>query len=360
MTAFAQDPQLHAADGDILTSGRLPKASVPIVLVGSGLVGYALAILATGTVNLGLAAVLGYLLFLLVVEVAARLVEGRRQAADRRARNLIVGAFLLALLPLGSVTWEAVSQGWARFDLQFFSNSMRNVVGEGGGAVHAVYGTLYVTGAAALISVPIGLLTAIYLAEYGAGSRLAKAITFFVDVMTGIPSIVAGLFAYSLMALLIGPGSIFGFSGSIALSVLMIPVVVRSCEEMLRLVPNELREAAYALGVPTWVTILKVVMPTAISGIISGIILAIARVIGETAPLMIAAGFTASLNNNLFANPMMTLPVFVYDSYAHPGVDTQPYWDRAWAGALTLILIVMLLNLIGRLIARRFAPRTGR
>ena len=345
-------------DTDTLTSGRLPKATVPIALVASAVVGYALAILLTGGSNVGLALLLAYLLYLAVLEVAARIVEGARQASDRRAGNLIVGAFLLALLPLGSVTWEALSKGLARFDPAFFSNSMRNVVGEGGGAVHAVYGTLYVTGMAALIAVPIGLMTAIFLAEYGAGNRLAKAITFFVDVMTGIPSIVAGLFAYSLMTLLIGPGAIFGFSGSIALAVLMIPVVVRSCEEMLRLVPNELREAAYALGVPKWITIVKVVIPTAISGIISGIILAIARVIGETAPLMIAAGFTASLNNNLFANPMMTLPVFVYDSYAHPGTDTQPYWDRAWAGALTLILLVMLLNLIGRRIARRFAPKT--
>ena len=345
-------------DTDTLTSGRLPKATVPIALVASAVVGSALAILLTGGSNVGLALLLAYLLYLAVLEVAARIVEGARQASDRRAGNLIVGAFLLALLPLGSVTWEALSKGLARFDPAFFSNSMRNVVGEGGGAVHAVYGTLYVTGMAALIAVPIGLMTAIFLAEYGAGNRLAKAITFFVDVMTGIPSIVAGLFAYSLMTLLIGPGAIFGFSGSIALAVLMIPVVVRSCEEMLRLVPNELREAAYALGVPKWITIVKVVIPTAISGIISGIILAIARVIGETAPLMIAAGFTASLNNNLFANPMMTLPVFVYDSYAHPGTDTQPYWDRAWAGALTLILLVMLLNLIGRLIARRFAPKT--
>ena len=146
------------------------------------------------------------------------------------------------------------------------------------------------------------------------------------------------------MTLILGPGAKFGFSGSIALSVLMIPVVVRSCEELLRLVPNELREAAYALGVPKWVTIVRIVIPTAISGLVSGVILAIARVIGETAPLLIAAGFTASLNNNLFENPMMTLPVFVFDSYAHPGADPTPYLDRAWAGALTLIAIVMVLN----------------
>jgi phosphate transport system permease protein len=347
----------HAITQDSLTSGRLPKFATPVAAVAGAILGFALAVIFGGG-NLGLAVLLAYLIFLVTMEIAARVVEGARQAADRRARHLIVGAFLLALLPLGSVIFEVLSKGMARFDIGFFTQSMRNVVGEGGGAVHAIYGTLYVTGMATLISVPIGLLTAIYLAEYGVRNRLSKAITFFVDVMTGVPSIVAGLFAYALMGLLVGPGTRSGFAGSIALSVLMIPVVVRSSEELLRLVPNELREAAYALGVPKWLTIVKVVLPTAISGLVSGVILAIARVIGETAPLLIAAGFTASLNNNLFANPMMTLPVFVFDSYAHPGTDVQAYWDRAWAGALTLILIVMLLNLIGRLIARRFAPKT--
>jgi phosphate transport system permease protein len=350
----------HRLGSETLTAGRLPKATIPVAIAASAVLGYALAVLASGTANIGLAILFAFLVFLVTVEITTRVVEGARQAADRRAGNLIAGAFLLALVPLGSVTLEAVSNGLARFDLAFFTQSMRNVVGEGGGAVHAIYGTLYVTGMATLISVPIGLLTAIYLAEYGVRSRLSKSITFFVDVMTGVPSIVAGLFAYALMGLLLGPGTRSGLAGSIALSVLMIPVVVRSCEELLRLVPNELREAAYALGVPKWLTIVRVVIPTAISGIISGIILAIARVIGETAPLLIASGFTASLNNNIFANPMMTLPVFVYDSYAHPGTDVQVYWDRAWAGALTLILIVMILNLVGRLIARRFAPKTGR
>ncbi|MGV8907697.1 MAG: phosphate ABC transporter permease PstA [Propionicimonas sp.] len=350
----------HRLGSETLTAGRLPRAMVPVAIVVSAVLGYALAVLASGTANLGLALLFAFLLFLVTVEIATRVVEGARQAADRRANNLIAGAFLLALVPLGSVTFEALSKGLARFDMAFFTQSMRNVVGEGGGAIHAIYGTLYVTGMATVISVPIGLLTAIYLAEYGVRNRLSKSITFFVDVMTGVPSIVAGLFAYALMGLIFGPGTKNGFSGSIALSVLMIPVVVRACEELLRLVPNELREAAYALGVPKWLTIVRVVIPTAISGIISGVILAIARVIGETAPLLIAMGFTASLNNNLFANPMMTLPVFVYDSYAHPGTDVQTYLDRAWAGALTLILIVMLLNLIGRLIARRFAPKTGR
>ena len=343
-----------------LTAGALPRWTAPAVIVGSLAVGYAVADLLLAPPSLVAVLAVGFAVYLVVMEVATRVVEGARQAADRRARHLVTGAFGLALLPLGSLLWEVVSQGTARLDLQCFTYSMRNVVGEGGGAAHAIAGTLWVTGLAMLISVPIGLLTAIYLAEYASGNRLSKAITYFVDVMTGVPSIVAGLFAYSLMAMVFGPGSVSGFAGSVALSVLMIPVVVRSCEELLRLVPNELREASYALGVAKWKTIVRIVIPTSIAGLVSGVILSIARVIGETAPLMIVAGFTASLNNDPFSNPMMTLPVFVWDSYAHPGVVAQPYWDRAWAGALTLILIVMALNLIGRLIAARFAPRTGR
>ena len=176
--------------------------------------------------------------------------------------------------------------------------------------------------------------------------------------MTGIPSIVAGLFAFALFALIFGPGVRLGFGGSVALSVLMIPVVVRSTEEMLKIVPNELREAAFALGTPKWRTIMKVVIPTSIAGIASGVTLAIARVIGETAPLLIIAGLTTSLNFNPFEGRMATLPVFAYTSYASPGVPREPYLDRAWTAALVLILIVLVLNLVARLIARLFAPKT--
>jgi len=236
---------------------------------------------------------------------------------------------------------------------------MRNVLGAGGGAAHAIIGTLLMTGLATVISVPIGLLTSIYLVEYGRG-RLAQVITFFVDVMTGIPSIVAGLFAFALFELILGPGTRVGLSGAIALTVLMLPVVVRSSEEILRLVPNELREAAYALGVPKWLTVLKVVVPTSIAGISTGVMLSIARVIGETAPLLIAAGFSNNFNFNLTQDRMQSLPVYVYYSYVSQGTDFAPYIERAWAGALTLIAIVMALNLIARLVARMFAPKLGR
>ncbi len=344
---------------DVLSSGRLARwtpwavAAVSLAVTAVGLW------TASGTINTAATLALGFVLYVAAMHVVATLVEGSRRAVDRLATHLVYLAFFLAVLPLVSLGIDTLANGLARMDLTFFTYSMRNVVGQGGGAVHALIGTLYVTGIATAVSVPVGLFTAIYLAEYGRGA-LARAITFLVDVMTGIPSIVAGLFAYALMTALFGPGTVNGLAGAIALSVLMIPIVVRATEELLRLVPQDLREASLALGVPRWRTIVKVVLPTAASGIVSGVILAIARIIGETAPLMIAAGFTASLNNNPTANPMMTLPVFVFDQYAHPGIDRAAYSDRAWAGALTLILIVMVLNLIGRLIAARFGGKSRR
>ena len=244
-------------------------------------------------------------------------------------------------------------------DAEFFTYSMRNVVGEGGGIYHAIMGTAADHRCATVISVPIGLLTRSTSSSTAAAGSPA-AITFLVDVMTGIPSIVAGLFAYALFVLFFGPGVRMGFGGAVALSLLMIPIVVRSCEEMLKLVPHELREASYALGVPKWRTIVKVVLPTALAGIVTGVTLAIARVIGETAPLLIIAGVTDSVNFNLFNERMMTLPVFIYYSSRNPGVPPEFGQDRAWGAALVLIVIVMLLNLLARLVGRFFSPKTGR
>ena len=345
-----------------LTAGRLPRGSTFGVLAASWLVLLIVFLLlqmggVTENFNLVGALVLGTVLFAVTLFAVSFAVEGSRLAKDRLATILVTCAFVLALIPLVSLVFTVVTFGAARFDPQFFSYSMRNVVGQGGGAVHAIVGTVEITLAAAAMSVPIGMLTAIYLVEYGRG-RLAQAITFLVDVMTGIPSIVAGLFAYALFVLFTEPGVRMGFGGAVALSVLMIPIVVRSTEEMLKLVPNELREASYALGVPKWLTIVKVVLPTSLAGILTGVTLAIARVIGETAPLLIIAGFTASVNYNLFSDRMMTLPVFVYNQYVSQGQDAQAYIDRAWTGALVLILIVMLLNLIARIVARVFAPKS--
>ena len=288
--------------------------------------------------------------------LASRIIEGKRKSSDRLITILVTGAFALAVIPLVSLAWTVVERGAARFDVEFFTSSMRNIVGAGGGAYHAIIGTLQITGLATLISVPIGIMTAIYLVEYARGP-LAKAVTFFVDVMTGIPSIVAGLFAYAAFVVIFGPGVRMGIGGAIALSVLMIPVVIRATEEMLKIVPNELREASYALGVPKWLTVTKVVLPTALAGIATGVMIAIARIIGETAPLLIIAGFTSSTNFNPFDERMMTLPVFVYTSYANQGADAQTYIDRAWTGALVLMLIVMILNIIARLVSKYFSPK---
>lgn len=286
-------------------------------------------------------------------------VEGRRRALDRTMSVVVFEIFALAMLPLLSLIYTVVSEGLARFDSEFLTSSMRGVLAEGGGAFHAALGTFMITALASLAAVPVGVLAAIYLVEYGKG-RLKRAITFFVDVMMGIPSIVAGLFAFALFALFFGPGIRLGVMGSVALAVLMIPIVIRSAEEMLLVVPNSLREASYALGVPKWLTILRVVLPTALAGIVTGVMLAIARVIGETAPLLITTGSITSTNLNPFDGRMANLPVFVYEEYKFPGVPPEAYIERAWAGALLLILIVMVLFLAARLIARRYGVEIRR
>jgi len=294
--------------------------------------------------------------------------EPRRRRTDRIMAVLIWGAFVLAMVPLVSLLWTVLFTGAGRISIDFLSYSMRGIFGgdPSGGIYHAVMGTLIITGCATLISVPIGILVAIYLVEYGRGP-LARAVTFFVDVMTGIPSIVAGLFAVALFTIFFGPGARFGLIGAVALSVLMIPVVVRSCEEMLKLVPNELREAAYALGVPKWLTIVRIVLRTAVAGLTTSVLLAVARVIGETAPLLVAVGVTDSINFDPSEGRMMTLPVFIYRQYSQ-GLATcregqtncvaDIALQNAWGAALTLIAIVMLLNIAGRLVNRWFAPKT--
>lgn len=367
MTITTAPPPAPTATGAApyrLTNGRLPKWAPWAILVGSlavAVVLFGLLAVASGSeISIAGIAIVSALAYLVLITVISSLVEGSRKGIDRLVTGIVSAAFLLAMVPLVSVAWTVVANGIAGLSAEFFSSSMRNVVGEGGGALHAIVGTLLITLAAAVISIPIGLFTAIYLVEYGAGKRLAQGITFLVDVMTGIPSIVAGLFAYALFALFLGPGIRMGIMGSVALAVLMIPVVVRSSEEMLRLVPNELREASFALGVPKWLTIVKVVLPTSIAGITTGIMLSISRVIGETAPLLLTAGVTASMNYNLFEGRMMTLPVFAYSQYMNQGIPAQAYIDRAWAAAFVLIVIVMALNLIARLVAKIFAPKLGR
>ncbi|QDO87624.1 phosphate ABC transporter permease PstA [Ornithinimicrobium ciconiae] len=324
--------------------------------------------------NIAVALAAGYLLCVVCVYTSYRIAGGARVATDQTMRALIYGAFVLAVIPLVSLIWTVVENGALRaFMPDFLQQSMNGVTGvhdkayaeDGapmvGGAYHAIIGTLVITGLATLISVPIGIFTAIYLVEYGGKGRLARWTRFLVDVMTGIPSIVAGLFAFALFGVLFGVGTKNGLAGAIALSVLMIPTVVRNSEEMLRIVPNELREASLALGVPKWATIAKVVLPTAASGLASGITLAIARVIGETAPLLVAVGFTRAMNVNPTEGPMMNLALYAYYMFTrplNPGYR-DPSIERAWASAVLLVVIVVLLNLTARAIAKFFAPKTA-
>jgi phosphate transport system permease protein len=343
--------------GPVRSRRRLPRLAPAGLFLAGLAVGAALSAL-TGF-SIALTVVYGVVLGTLAVYIASRLVEGRRKAADRLITTVVTSAFAIAMVPLISLIYTVLTNGLARLDGEFFNSSMLGIVGEGGGAYHAILGTVIITALTTVISVPIGLLTAIYLVEYGTG-RLKKAITFLVDVMTGIPSIVAGLFAFALFALFLGPGVRLGIMGAVALSVLMIPVVVRSAEEVLKLVPNELREASYALGVPKWRTVLKVVLPTATAGLGTGITLAIARVIGETAPLLVTTGFVNGTNLDPFSGRMSTLPVFSYYQLTQPGFPPEFAIERAWTAALVLIILVMALNVVARLISRFFAPKTGR
>ncbi|KAA1395208.1 phosphate ABC transporter permease PstA [Aeromicrobium ginsengisoli] len=339
-----------------LYGARLPTWGPRAVITAA--VAAAAAAYAVG-VNLLQAALLAWVICM-VLPLWSAAVEGRRKATDRLVTTLVSSAFVLAMFPLFSILWTVISKGTKVLSAEFFTNSMRNVVGEGGGIYHALVGTLLITGAAAVISIPIGIFAAIYLVEYAEGNRLSRWIRFLVDVMTGIPSIVAGLFAYALFVLFFGEGVRMGIGGSVALSVLMIPILVRSTEEMLKLVPNELREASYALGVPKWRTVSKIVLPTSLAGIVTGVTLSIARVIGETAPLLIIVGTTDSVNFNLFDGRMASLPVFAFASQRNPGIPPEFSIDRAWGAALVLLIIVMLLNLIARLVSYFFSPKGER
>ncbi|HZF91225.1 phosphate ABC transporter permease PstA [Streptomyces sp.] len=340
-----------------LRGAQLPKWSPWAIAAGSlaAAVGIGLAAGLHSRIQWG---VIAAILFIAGTFGIAARVEGKRQAKDRVATSLVWVAFLIAVVPLVSLIWVTVQRGVKVLDGYFLTHSMGLVADSepGGGIYHAILGSLEQVGLATVIAAPIGVLTAIYLVEYGRGN-LARAVTFFVDVMTGIPSIVAGLFILSLM--LIFDMQPFGFAGSLALAILMMPVVVRSTEEMLKLVPNELREASLALGVPKWRTILKVVLPTSLGGITTGIMLAVARIAGETAPVLLLVWGNPFINANPFEGAQASLPLYIYQQYANSAGSGAAY-DRAWAASLTLIAFVMILNLLARGIARWKAPKTGR
>lgn len=371
---------------DSLTANRKPRWTWLATAAGSAILSLIISLLFFETFNVIGFVLIAAVLFIISMYVITYILEERLKAVDEFWKHLIWGAFFVALIPLISVIWSVIAQGLPTLisNPGLLTSDMQGVVGsddiatqeEGaplqGGILHGLVGTLMITVLASIISIPVGLFASVYLTEYANKNVFSKAIRFFVDVMTGIPSIVAGLFAFAGLTLVAeltlgsSPQALqsvkTGLAAAIALSVLMIPVVVRSTEEMLQVVPDELREASYALGVRKWRTITKVVLPTAMSGIASGVTLAIARVTGETAPILVTAGYAASTNWNPFSEWMTALPVFIYRQLVNPTAPAagDPSTARAWASALVLIVIVMGLNLGARAIAKYFAPKTGK
>jgi phosphate transport system permease protein len=341
-------PQRPATTGSsLLETGKLGKRDLALIAVGS--VAFTLLLFATT----GFGGRAGFVVVLVLVYAAAQTAasfarEGRRQAKDRLLTLGIRLAVFAALLPLALVLGYTVYRGIGKVTPAFLTHSMKGIgpLDAGGGIYHAALGTLEQVLLTMLIAVPLGLLVAIYLAEYGRG-RFASLVRFVVDVMTGVPSIVAGLFIYAIWVIPRGPS---GFAAALALSILMLPVIVRSAEEMLKLVPASLREASYALGVPKWKTILRVVLPTASAGITTGVMLAVARVTGETAPLLLTAQSLDSINRDPFHGRQSALASYVYDQASSAGDN---FVARAWGAALVLIAIVLVLYVAARLLTRR-------
>ena len=278
-----------------------------------------------------------------------------RRIKNNTAAVLFIAAFIIAVIPLVWVLSVVIQRGWYAVTRNtWWSHSLQGVLPDqfAGGVYHAIYGTVVQAGMAAVLAVPLGLMAAIYLVEYG-GGLLARATTFMVDVLAGVPSIVAALFIFSLWIATLG-FSQSAFAVSLALVLLMLPVVVRSTEEMLKLVPNELREASYALGIPKWKTIVRIVVPTALPGIISGVLLSIARVIGETAPVLVLVGYSRSINLDLFNGNMASLPLLIYTELTNP---QHAGFLRIWGAALTLIILVAILNLLAAVATRLLTAR---
>jgi phosphate transport system permease protein len=277
-------------------------------------------------------------------------ISAGRKIKDHLASVLFGTSFLIAMVPLVWLLYTVVERGFRAVTRStWWQKSLAGVLPEqfAGGVYHAIYGTLVQAGIAALLAVPLGIMAAVYLVEYGRG-WFARTTTFMVDILAGVPSIVAALFIFSLWIATLGfPQS--AFAVSLALVLLMIPVVVRNTEEMLKLVPDELREASYALGIPKWKTIVRIVVPTALPGIISGILLALARVIGETAPVLVLVGYARSINYDPFDGNMASLPLLIYTELINPEEAGRL---RVWGAALTLILIVAVLYVAAAFVIR--------
>ena len=277
-------------------------------------------------------------------------ISASRKIKNRVAEGLFALSFLIAMVPLVWVLYTVIERGFkAIISSTWWNKSLAGVLPEqfAGGVYHAIYGTIIQAAIAAVLAVPLGIMAAVYLVEYGRG-WFARTTTFMVDILAGVPSIVAALFIFALWIATMGfPQS--AFAVSLALVLLMLPVVVRNTEEMLKLVPDELREASYALGVPKWKTIARIVVPTALPGIISGILLALARVIGETAPVLVLVGYARSINYDPFDGNMASLPLLIYTELINPEEAGRL---RVWGAALTLILIVAALYIAAAFVIR--------
>ncbi len=279
-------------------------------------------------------------------------VSPARRRKDRVASATILAATILALIPLVLIVYYLLKKGLGAWSPDFFSTDPTGNTffksSSIGGIKSAILGTIEIVALASAIAVPVGVAVAVWLVEYGKNSWFAHTVRFFVDVLTGVPSIVFGLFIY--IVLIVGTGSSFaGYKGSLALALLMLPVVIRSAEVILRLIPGALRESALALGAPRFRVIFSIVLPTALPGMVTGVLLAVARAAGETAPLLFTAASTKNTNYNL-SGFMNSLPVQIYSDVTSP---TTAVVNRAWGAALTLVVMILLLNVIARLIARR-------
>ncbi len=281
--------------------------------------------------------------------------SGRRKFSNRIALGTIVAAFIVALIPLVAIVVYVFQQGLKVLDWDFLTEPIPisdRIAGPGMGP--AVVGTLLITGAAALMAIPLGILGGIYVNEYGGRNPLARLIRFLAEVMTGVPSVVMGLFVYVFVILKTKEQN--GFAGALALGALMLPIVLRTTDEMLKLVPRELREGSYALGARKARTIRGVVFPNAAPGIVSGALLAVARAAGETAPLLFTIGIVTETNTNLFDGPNTALSVQIFRNAASPFPAAQ---DRAWGAALALVLIVFIFTVLARVVTAFFARRQG-
>ncbi len=271
------------------------------------------------------------------------------------AAAFFVFSFAIALVPLVWLLWVVIQRGsYAIAQPGWWSHSLRGVLPEqfSGGVYHAIYGTVVQAAVAAAMAIPLGFMTAVFLAEYRS-NRLARFTSFMVDVLAGLPSIVAALFIFSLWIATMGFQQ-SAFAVSLALVLLMLPIVVRSTEEMLKLVPDDLREASYALGIPKWKTIMRIVVPIAMPGIISGVLLSVARVMGETAPVLVLVGYSRSINFDIFNGNMASLPLLIYSELNNP---EHAGFLRVWGAALTLIIVVAVVYLVAAAANRVIAIR---